>query len=169
MTIFRYKFDETVVLLMNEFTQIHKYDETVQFREAWDKFIKDNRAVIDRENRRLVKLGYDGDVPNKMYKSVRYYFKNKSNSKTETKKRRKYVTLDKDFLGDMDKHIANVAFKQDMKPAYAYNNFISDNTYSHKLDDVALKLLNDGFLGPAIETKFKKTYKNRYFIRQKKD
>ena len=77
MTIFRYKFDETVVLLMNEFTQIHKYDETVQFREAWDKFIKDNRAVIDRENRRLVKLGYDGDVPNKMYKSVRYYFKNK--------------------------------------------------------------------------------------------
>ena len=77
------------------------------------------------------------------------------------------MTLDKRFLADMDRHIAAVAFQQDMKPAHAYNNFISDTTYSDKLDDVIQKLLDGNWKEPAAESKLKKTYKNRYFMQQK--
>ena len=112
-------------------------------------------------------MGYTGDINNKMYKSARYYFKNKSTEKKETKQRRKYVTLNKGFLADMDRHILTVAFQQDMKPAHAYNNFVSDAMYSEKLDDVIQKLLDNDWKEPAAESKLKKTYKNRYFMQQK--
>ena len=96
--IFRYKFDTPTVNLINTFATTHKYDDSSQFREEWDDFIKDNKASIDREKQRLTNLGYTGDINNKMYKSARYYFKNKSTEKKETKQRRKYVTLNKEFL-----------------------------------------------------------------------
>ena len=165
--IFRYKFDTPTVNLINTFAATHKYDDSSQFREEWDEFIKDNKASIDREKQRLTNLGYTGDINNKMYKSARYYFKNKSTEKKETKQRRKYVTLNKEFLTDMDRHILTVAFQQDMKPAHAYNNFVSDATYSEKLDDVIQKLLDNNWKEPATESKLKKTYKNRYFMQQK--
>ena len=165
--IFRYKFDSPIVNLINEFSTTHKYDEAGQFREEWDEFIKDNKDSIDREKYRLTNLGYTGDINNKMYKSARYYFKNKSTEKKETKQRRKYVTLDKVFLADMDRHISTVAFEQDMKPSHAYNNFVSDASYSEKLDDVMQKLRDEDWKEPAAESKLKKTYKNRYFIQQK--
>ena len=101
-----------------------------------------------------------------MYKSARYYFKNKKEKK-EVKKRRKYVTLDKTFLADMDRHILLVAFRQDLKPVHAYNNFVSDSIYSRKIDMVIQNLLDDNWDEPAAECKLKKTYKNRYYIQQK--
>ena len=67
----------------------------------------------------------------------------------------------------MDRHISTVAFPQEMKPAHAYNNFISDATYSEKLDDALQKMLDNDWKEPAAESKLKKTYKNRYFIQQK--
>ena len=76
--IFRYKFDSPIVNLINTFATTHKYDDASQFRDEWDEFIKDNKASIDREKQRLINLGYTGDINNKMYKSARYYFKNKS-------------------------------------------------------------------------------------------
>ena len=165
--IFRYKFDSPIVNLINIFAATHKYDDSSQFREEWDEFIKDNKASIDREKQRLINLGYTGDINNKMYKSARYYFKNKSTEKKKSKQRRKYVTLNKGFLADMDRHISTVAFPQEMKPAHAYNNFISDATYSEKLDDALQKMLDNDWKEPAAESKLKKTYKNRYFIQQK--
>ena len=165
--IFRYKFDSPIVNLINIFAATHKYDDSSQFREEWDEFIKDNKASIDREKQRLINLGYTGDINNKMYKSARYYFKNKSTEKKKSKQRRKYVTLNKGFLADMDRHISTVAFPQEMKPAHAYNNFISDATYSEKLDDALQKMLDNDWKEPAAESKLKKTYKNRYFMQQK--
>jgi len=159
--IFRYKFDSPIVNLINTFTTTHKYDDASQFRDEWDEFIKDNKASIDREKQRLTNAGYTGDINSKMYKSARYYFKNKSTEKKKSKQRRKYVTLNKGFL------ILTIAFQQEMKPAHAYNNFISDATYSEKLDDVIQKLLDNDWKEPDAESKLKKTYKNRYFIQQK--
>ena len=165
--IFRYKFDSPVVGLINAFATTHKYDDASQFRDERDEFIKDNKATIDREKQRLTNAGYTGDINSKMYKSARYYFKNKSTEKKKTKQRRKYVTLSKGLLADMDRHISTVAFRQEMKPAHAYNNFISDATYSEKLDDAIQKMLDNDWKEPAAESKLKKTYKNRYFIQQK--
>lgn len=165
--IFRYKFDSPIVNLINTFATTHKYDDASQFRDEWDEFIEDNKASIDREKQRLTNAGYTGDINSKMYKSARYYFKNKSTEKKKSKQRRKYVTLNKGFLADMDRHISTVAFPQEMKPAHAYNNFISDATYSEKLDDALQKMLDNDWKEPDAESKLKKTYKNRYFIQQK--
>ena len=156
-----------MVGLINAFATTHKYDDASQFRDEWDEFIKDNKATIDREKQRLTNAGYTGDINSKMYKSARYYFKNKSTEKKKTKQRRQYVTLSKGLLADMDRHISTVAFRQEMKPAHAYNNFISDATYSEKLDDAIQKMLDYDWKEPAAESKLKKTYKNRYFIQQK--
>uniref|UniRef100_A0A6C0C4L4 Uncharacterized protein n=1 Tax=viral metagenome TaxID=1070528 RepID=A0A6C0C4L4_9ZZZZ len=165
--IFRYKFDSSIVSLIDSFSTTHKYDDTCQFRDEWDEFIKENKSEIEREKHRLIVLGYTGNIHSKMYKSARYYYKNKSTEKKKTKPRRKYVTLNKGFLIDMDRHIINVAFNQDLKPAHAYNNFVSDPSYSGKYDDAIQKLLEESRDEHAAETKLKKTYKNRYFIKQK--
>ena len=163
-SIYRYKFSEGILQLIGEFTNTHKYDEPMQFREEWDLFVEENKDQLNREKIRLSSLGYDGNVDEKMYKSARYYFKNKSTAKKDPKKRRKYVTIDKSFLGDMDKHIAEVAFVEDLKPAHAYNNFISNDKYSGKMDDIIQDILDDHDLEEvAIEKKICKTYKNRYF------
>ena len=48
---------------------------------------KTNKEIINLESDRLLRLGYTGNVGTKMYKSARYYFKNKSTKKKEAKKR----------------------------------------------------------------------------------
>ena len=58
-----------------------------------------------QEARNLENLGYRGDVKTKMYKSVRYYYKDKSDKKVDPKKRRVYISLDGDILDSIDSHI----------------------------------------------------------------
>ena len=166
-TTFRFKFSPTISEAIEEFTNKHKYDDTHDFRDAWDIWLKENENIVDREKRYLTSLGWSGDIEVKMYKSARYYFKNKSSKKKEVKKRRQYVTLDKKFLADMDKHINEVAFKKNMKPAHAYNNFTSLNEYSNKMDAQVDYFQSNDWKEVDILNKIKKTYKNRYFIQQK--
>ena len=123
--------------------------------------------MINKEKDRLASQGYDGDIHEKMYKTVRYYLKNKSLEKKEPKKRRKYITLDKDFLEKMDDHILEVAIVQDMKPAHAYNNFISLSSNMRLVDEQIKELTEKDMTELAATNKIKKTYKNRYFLQQK--
>ena len=165
---FRFKFSEQFQCILEEFAKLHRYDNRHIFKEAWEKWIELHDSEITQETTRLKTNGYEGAPLDKMYKSARYYFKNKSTAKKEPKKRRKYVTIDKTFLGQMDKHINEVAFAQDLKPAHAYNNFISDDKYSIKMDEIIQDLMDENDLEEvAVEKKICKTYKNRYFIQQK--
>jgi hypothetical protein len=55
-----------------------------------------------------------------------------------------------------------------LKPAHAYNNFISNDKYSSKLENITQDLMDDYDLEEVVvEKKISKTYKNRYFIQQK--
>jgi len=55
-----------------------------------------------------------------------------------------------------------------LKPAHAYNNFVSDDKYSSKMDGIIEDLQDEHDLEEVeIEKKICKTYKNRYFIQQK--
>ena len=78
-----------------------------------------------------------------MYKSVRYYFKNKSSEKTKPKKRRQYVGLNRDLLDAIDEHIEAI-FKFNYKPAVAFKEFMENNEYKHLVDNemVRLKIKN---------------------------
>ena len=63
--------------------------------------------LIEREITYMRNMGYEGDVIEKMYKSARYYFKNKSNEKTKPKKRRQYIGIDVMLKDKMDEFISD--------------------------------------------------------------
>jgi hypothetical protein len=166
-SIYRYKFTEEMMNNLTEFAGTHRFDEIPIFREQWARWYTRNKTSIDEENAHLIKIGYTGDIHEKMYKTVRYYLKNKSVEKKEPKKRRKYIQVDKDILNIMDSHISNFGITKNIKPAFAYNNFMSLSEYSNELTNEITRLMELGLNEPEADAKIKKTYKNRYFTQQK--
>ncbi len=80
-TIYRYKFTEDFMVDLNKFAKIHQYDDRKDFKEAWLTWVEDNKDIVDEEIHRLLYLGYEGDILDKMFKSARYYFRKKSTEK----------------------------------------------------------------------------------------
>ena len=142
LPIYRFKFSPEFMGHLTDFANKHRFDDTEVFKMYWDRWEvqPQNLEQINKEKEHLTRQGYNGDIRDKMFKTVRYYLKNKSLEKKKAKKRRKYITLDKDFLEKMDTHILEVAIVQDLKPAHAYNNFtsISENM---ALIDIQMKEL----------------------------
>jgi hypothetical protein len=153
--IFRFKFSITILEKLKKFSLIHRYDESKIFKENWEIWMKENEKLINLEKKILESKGYRGDILEKMYKSVRYYFKNKSNKKTEPKKRRIYTRLDEELLIWMDTHISR---NNNKKPVNAFNEFM-EYTCSKTLINKENTSLSDA----EFKIKIKKTYKNRFF------
>ena len=154
--------------LLKEFSNQHRADILSDFRNHWNVWLQKYDSLIKREKSRLEGEGYRGDVYDKMYKSIRYYLKNKSDEKKSPKKRRKYHAFNRTLLEDMDRHISKVAFIENLKPAHAYNNFYGSSQYNKEIETERAHLIVAGLKEGEIEDKIKKTYKNRYFILQHK-
>jgi len=161
--IFRYKFNEEFAAELFKFSKIHQYDERVCFKDAWNNWLEENDIIVSNEVKRLTKLGYNGDILDKMFKSARYYFRKKSTDTKEPSKRRQYISVNKDLLDAMDRHIKNDINKEDFKPSSGFNEFCKNNIDLLK-DEVAILLKNGMTSHVEIKNKIKKTYKNRYFI-----
>lgn len=162
-TIYRYKFSTEVQDKLAKFVKTHKLDDVNVFREFWDDWVLDNSITILEEGRRLHNLGYRGDATIKMYKSVRYYYKDKSDKKVEAKKRRIYIALDRDILDAMDGHIKK---NKTMKPSVAYLSFLGGQNEKILIDKTVTTIIHSGLDKAAAEFKLKKTYKNRFFLRK---
>uniref|UniRef100_A0A6C0K470 Uncharacterized protein n=1 Tax=viral metagenome TaxID=1070528 RepID=A0A6C0K470_9ZZZZ len=160
--IYRFKFTQNFMDELYKFSKIHQYDDRKSFKEAWETWTDEQEELIEDEISRLDKLGYDGDVPDKMFKSARYYFRKKGTSKPEPKERKKYVGVHKDLLDAMDLHIFNGRNSPDYKPSDGFVDFCKTNTKDLK-DEIA-RLLENNLDSSEIMSKIKKTYKNRYFI-----
>ena len=115
-------------------------------------------------------MGYEGDVITKMYKSARYYFKNKSNVKAEPKKRRQYIGIDVLLKDKMDEFIQEKIDGNDdtPKPADAYTEFIENEKNKIMLTTEKNRLISFGLNENDVDNKFKKTFKNRYFLKLNK-
>ena len=124
---------------------------TTEFEEA-----------IRLEVQRLSYNGYEGDIIDKMFKSARYYFRKKSSIKSEAKERREYVSFQKEILNLMDLHIKTTK----LKPANGFADFCHLNMESLK-KEVAYLIEHNIKDSKMIQIKFKKTYKNRYFLLNK--
>jgi uridine phosphorylase len=74
-SVYRFKFNDDFVNLLNNFSKIHQYDTRETYNEAWKEWIQENTSAIDIESERLTQLGYSGDIKTKMYKAARYYFR----------------------------------------------------------------------------------------------
>ena len=171
-SILRFNFTDEVMDIITQFSKIHKFDDRHTYRENWDKWVEENNSILSKEIQRLMENGYDGDVKEKMYKAGRYYFRKKNNnvhtnsSKKESSiiRKRDYISMDKVVIEEMDKHIRTcVMRKDDYTPANGYTDFckLHDNllVIEKKRIKLSCNIADDNIL-----YKFKKTYKNRYFI-----
>jgi hypothetical protein len=159
--IYRYKFTEEFMEELYNFAKIHQYDHRKDFKEAWTKWSEENVEIISRETQRLIALGYkdEENIDTKMFKSARYYFRKKSPMKPEPKQRRQYISVDHELLTVMDRHIVN----NDSKPEAAFILFCKENeaVLRQSVAQICAQGINDV---QQIQSKIKKTYKNRYFL-----
>ena len=163
INIFRYKFTDDFTSELFKFSKIHQYDNRKDFKEAWKIWLDENEGIVEEEVRRLVNLGYDGNVQDKMFKSARYYFRKKSTEKKAPIKRRDYVGVNKVLLDAMDKHIRLGVYIEDYKPSDGFDEFCNLN--KELLREEVNNLCKNGFTDSnEIKNKIKKTYKNRYFL-----
>ena len=163
IVIYRFKFTEEFMVYLYNFSKIHQYDDRKDFKEAWNVWTEENDDIIDGEMRRLLTLGYEGDVLDKMFKSARYYFRKKSTEKTDPKQRRQYISVTKDLLDAMDRHIENNIYDENYQPKTGFITFCKDN--EALLKETISSIFGQGIKeSELIEDKIKKTYKNRYFM-----
>ena len=160
--IYRYKFTQDFMTELHNFSKIHQYDDRLQFKEAWTIWTEEYDALIQEETDKLNETKYEGDILDKMFKSARYYFRKKGTSVVEAKKRRPYVSLQKEFLVLMDAHIA----KYNLKPSEGFDDFCNSHVDNLK-EEITYLFGHDITDTKTIKDKFKKTYKNRYFSKIK--
>lgn len=166
--IYRFKFTDDFMMELYKFSKIHQYDGRKDFKDAWTIWIEENNDIVEKEMFRLLRLGYEGDVLNKMFKSARYYFRKKSSEKKEPKKRRQYVNVNRELLEKMDLHIESNIYDENYKPKTGFISFCKDN--ENILKDTISKMYEQNIIdAQIIQDKIKKTYKNRYFMLTKKN
>ncbi len=168
--IYRFKFSENFLEILKQFSYVHQYEPSKVFKENYNKFTEINKDIIIREKRTLIGNGYNGDLNDKIYRSARYYFKNKDYSNAEKnkdkKKRRPYIKQNADFINLVDQHIATI-LKSEIKPSEAFKQFKENKLYLSGYKNEVLRISNYLESERDIINKIKKTYKNRFFIQQK--
>jgi len=163
INIFRYKFTDDFTCELFKFSKIHQYDHRKDFKEAWKTWLQENDEIADEEIRRLKNLGYQGNIEDKMFKSARYYFRKKSDQKREPKQRRAYISVNRELLNAMDRHISENIYLEDYQPKNGFESFCKDNETI--LQTTVNQIVENGVHDKAtIDIKIKKTYKNRYFL-----
>ena len=163
VNIYRYKFTEDFMQDLFTFAKVHQYDHRKDFKEAWVAWIDTNENTVNEEVTRLTRLGYDGDILDKMFKSARYYFRKKSTEKKAPEPRRDYVSVRKELLEAIDAHINKSIGDANYKPSDGFDNFCNNNL--ELIKDEISHLTKSGLTdSDEIKQKIKKTYKNRYFL-----
>lgn len=163
INIYRYKFTDEFTKELFNFSKIHQYDCRKEFKEAWNNWVTENNNIVNEEVQRLTNLGYDGDVLDKMFKSARYYFRKKNITKNAQSERRIYTGVQKELLTEMDNHIMSNINKKNYKPSDGFKDFCEIN--KNLLNNEINTLQNNGLTNfEEINTKIKKTYKNRYYL-----
>ena len=161
--VFRFKFNDEFVKILEVFSKIHQYDDRDTFKEAGNSWITENDEMVQNEIEHLERLGYDGDIKDKMFKSARYYFRKKNTEKKEPVKRREYINVSKELLEKMDLHIKNHLNDLNYTPKDGFNTFCDE--YTGLLKEGIAKICHTGLTDASIiYKKMKKTYKNRYFM-----
>ena len=159
--IYRYKFSKEFTENLYNFSKINKGQDKDLFKENWNRWKSSNDNLIACEVERLKGIGCDGDIEEKMFRSSRYYFTKKKEA-NEPKKRRKYVSLDRDFIEMIDSHISdNIAELK--SPKVLFKDFCEKNkeVITQEIDRM---FEDDDFNRDDGTNKIKKTYKNRCYL-----
>ena len=166
VNIYRYKFTDDFTTELFKFSKVHQYDHRKDFKDAWNVWLEDNDDMVHDEIRRLLNLGYDGNIHDKMFKSARYYFRKKGTEKKAPAERRQYIGVQKDLLDAMDNHIMSKINRNDCKPSESFDDFCKNNITILQ-EEINILVKNGITNATEIKQKIKKTYKNRYFLKVK--
>jgi hypothetical protein len=179
--IFRFNLSDEMVDALLDFSKMHQFDDRHAYADAWNEW--KNAPHISKmladEIERLQNLHYRGSaesIENKIFKSGRYYFRNKSFVKVPPKPRGKYISVSKELICAMDEHIARRINNNDNNsnnddgqtpsppPADLFNEFCKRCVDILKIEIDRLIDLEHFSEDPAlIISKIKKTFKNRVF------
>ena len=169
--IFRYKLSDEIMANIARFAKIHQFDDRHTYKEAWTRWLAAEQDNVEREVARLQQLNYRGDILDKMFKAGRYYFREKVAIKkaepateqlTKEKPKRDYIVMDPVIIQAMDCHLRELINNKNFKPAAAYDQFCDEQVALVRLE--IRRLMVQNISGEKMSEKFKKTYKNRYFI-----
>ena len=190
----RFTFSNGCTEKLTEFAHRHETDDRKVFQRAWAEWIQtpDIKTMIEEEIQTLTAAGFDGDVLDKMFKSARYYYRKKpvKDGPKEQKPRKKYERLDSEILEEMDQHIMteikqNTVLHRASEPKPTKGEDRGEALLSIQASPSAsfekyCLQHKDNFLEQAqlefpdqditkeqvtcIVDKFKKTYKNRFYV-----
>jgi hypothetical protein len=165
MPVFRHKFSEPLLEMMREFASIHRYDDRETFKANFQEWKQDYKHLIEEELHRLQGQGYQDDIHEKIFRSVRYYFRKQCikgsnpNSVNHTShdtpgspEKKTYTKMPKSLLQNIDEYIST---RLDKKPSELYCEYV-DQWERHE-GDTLLSCTN------VDETRLKKTFKNRHY------
>ena len=174
---FRFKFSQEFTEHMSYFAKIHQYDDRKVFKEAWLEWINqaEINALINDETKILTNQGYTGDIIDKMFKSTRYYYRTKKDNTEPATQRKEYVGFSSNMLEIIDNHVKNQFLENTKKnnqnmiitnisPAHAYVDFCEKHQLEIGVESLCLRQTDSDI---DLSHKFKKTYKNRYFIQSR--
>ena len=174
--IFRFNLSDEMVDALLDFSKMHQFDDRHAYANAWNEW--KNAPHISKmladEIERLQNLDYRGSaesIENKIFKSGRYYFRNKSFVKVHPKPRGKYISVSKELICAMDEHImrginnnGNNDGQTPSSPADLFSEFCKRCVCILKIEIDRLIDLEQFSENPAlIIAKIKKTFKNRAF------
>mgnify|MGYP001207422890 FL=1 len=160
MAKYRFNFTKEFQDCVVDFSKKHKLDNIKDFKNYFEIWCNENKGIIDDEFVYLTRLGFEGDIIDKIYKSSRYYFKNKSDVKKEPKKRKKYTSKNNQILKLVYDHINNMKIRA--KPSVAFSDF--EEKHSAEIERFKAELIENGYEEKGAIKKIKKIYKNKYFM-----
>lgn len=172
--IYRYKFSTEFVFALMEFARMNIMLNSENFKKSWVCWSKINAEMIALEKQRLVDLGYNKSVEDKMYNSARYYFRSKYKNgynddmvkKGSKQNRRKYIPLNREFLKNIEMHINGLLSNDgNIQPKKAYEDFIKNhkNLQDKEYERIRDLELEDTLSEDELALKVKKTYKNKFY------
>ena len=165
---FHFHFSDELAERFTYFATLHRFDELKVFKESWQKWVaeEDVAQCIATEMEQLQTEGYKGDMLDKMFKSVRYYYRKKPFEPNPPKTRKQYVSFSKEILSNMDEHILS-QIKQQTENKTKDSD---EGKCKKKCLNSPAKAFTDyktqyaEIITEENEPKYKKTYKNRFFL-----
>jgi len=182
----RFKYSECVASLLDDFANIHRYDERNDFQQYWGEYIQKHNIAFKNESESLTERGFNGDPYNAMYKSTRFYYRKMhltDNNSKQSAKNRSYNRFPAELIALIDAKIENYIssnltqitdnnFICKITPASCYKNFCLD--YESEITKYIREYIKEikaqcGNVSiNIISEKLKKTFKNRFYKIQEK-
>ena len=178
--IFRYKFSNDINEMLSNFGRLYSYADDEDFDKYWNEFLVSNNELICQEYERLKEQGYNGNINDKLYKSVKYYWikihkldNNKYNNQQEyqnnnsvksERKNETYITISVELLNKINNYIDETLINN-VSPNQSFNNFCK--TYDEDIKNEVNKIKEKYNIHnkDICKEKIKKCYKNKYYLK----